>query len=182
MDFGQSGCHEFLLEPTHEAKSNYGQGTSVPYYRRGQQMDDVLDGDEGYIDDERTVKRLIHGYALTVDKSQGSEWDFVIFYIPEFNTGSFLNKNRIYTSVTRSKRCVWCVVTDLDAFNIAAVKPPSYRCENLYRRLSNKLPNLQPFMVRKNIPQEMLNDLPILPEDMMPVDATDMGFDCDDFE
>lgn len=183
VDFGQSGCHEFLLEPTHEGRANYAQGTAVPYYRRGQQMDDVLDGDEGDIDDERTVKRLIHAYALTVDKSQGSEWDFVIFYIPEFNTGSFLNKNRIYTAITRTKRCCWCVVTDLDAFNIAAVKSPPYRCENLGRRLIDKLPNLKPFKITAPIPAlEMNGDMPIMPEDMMPADATDMGFDCDDFD
>lgn len=171
VDFGQSGCHEFLLEPNHQGRTNH-------YYRRHQYVDEVLDGDEGDIDDERTVKRLIHSYALTVDKSQGSEYDFVIVYIPEFNTGSFLNKNRIYTSITRTKRACWMVVTDTDALNIAAVKSPPYRCENLARRLSGNLPNIKPFKLTPPIPAiEMNGDMPIMPED-----AIDMGFDCDDFE
>ena len=183
VDFGPQGCHEFLLEPSHEGRINYNQGTTLPYRRRGQWMDDAVDGDEGDDDHERTVKRLIHSFAITGDKSQGSEWDFVIVYIPEFNTGSFLNKNRIYTMITRSKRCVWCVVTDTDAFNIAAVKPPPFRCENLARRLSVRLPNLKPFTIqRPTNAQEMLNDLPIIPEENIPQDAYDTGFDCDDFE
>lgn len=138
IDFGQSGCHEFLLEPTHD-RYNYNQGNSRRYYNYGRDAaDDIRDGDEGDIDDERTVKRIIHSYAMTVDKSQGSEWDFVIFFVPEFNTGSFLNKNRIYTAVTRAKRCCWCVVSDIESFNITAVKTPPFRCENLNRRLKTK--------------------------------------------
>lgn len=182
IDFGESGCHEFLLEPTHNGRLNYGQGTANQYYRRGRAMDDAMDGDEGDIDDERTVKRLLHAYALTVDKSQGSEWDFVIFFIPEFNTGSFLNKNRIYTAITRSKRALWLVVSDQDSLNISAVKPSPFRCENLGKRLASKLPNLKPFTIARPHTTEMLNDLPIMPEDMIPADAYDMGFDCDDFD
>ena len=182
IDFGQAGCHEFLLEPSHEGRANFEQGTAGRYYRRGQAMDDVADGDEGDIDDERTVKRLQHAFAITVDKSQGSEWDFVIVYIDEFNTGSFLNKNRIYTGLTRGKRAIWCVVTDTDAFNVAAVKSPSYRCENLGRRLADKLPNLKPFKLAAPIAAlEMHGDMPIMPDDI-PKDAADNGFDCDDFE
>jgi hypothetical protein len=182
VDFGQSGSHEFLLEPTHDGRANYPQGTTNQYYRRGRAMDDAMDGDEGDFDDERTVKRLLHAYALTVDKSQGSEWDFVIFFIPEFNTGSFLNKNRIYTGLTRTKRACWLVVSDTDALNIAAVKTPQFRCENLGKRLAAKLPNLKPFTIARPHMTEMLNDLPIMPEDIIPADAYDMGFDCDDFD
>ncbi|CAH6418422.1 RecD helicase /ATP-dependent exoDNAse [uncultured virus] len=183
VDFRQSGCHEFLLEPTHEGRANYEQGTATPYYRRGKIAEAALDGDEGDIDDERTVKRLKHSYALTVDKSQGSEWDFVIVYIDEFNTGSFLNKNRIYTGLTRTKRCCWCVVSDTDAFAATAVKLPPYRCENLGRRIAERLPNLKPFtIVRPATNLDMLNNLPIMPEDQIPQDAMDNGFDCDDFD
>jgi len=183
VDFGESGSHEFLLEPTHDGRINYQQGTPNQYYKRGRAMDDVMDGDEGDIDDERTVKRIIHAYAMTVDKSQGSEWDFEIFFVPEFNTGSFLNKNRIYTALTRAKRAVWVVVSDIDSMNITSVKSPPYRCENLSRRLSSKLPNIKPFVIsRPNDTLEMLNDLPIIPDEIYPDDAFDTGYDCDDFD
>lgn len=181
VDFGNSGCHEFLIEPTHEGRAYYDQGQSYSYYRRGQRMDEVLDGDEGDIDEERTVKRLKHAFALSIDKSQGSEYDFVILYIDEFNTGSFLNRNRIYTGITRAKRCVWYVVSDEEAFNIVAVKPPPYRCDNLARRLANELPNLKPYKVKAYVEElEMNGDMAMIPD--IPADAMDQGFDCDDFE
>lgn len=180
IDFGNSGCHEFLLEPTTE-RMNYQQGTANQYRYRGGQADEVFDGDEGDYEQERTVKRLQHSYAISVDKSQGSEYDFVILYIDEFNTGSFLCKNRIYTAWTRSKRMVWSIVTDIDAFAVACVKSPGYRCDNLARRLTAELPNLKPFKITAPIPElEMNGDMPTLPD--MPADAMDNGFDCDDFE
>jgi hypothetical protein len=180
VDFGQAGCHEFLLEPTHN-RANFEYGTAVPYQRRGQQMDEVLDGDEGEFEDERTVKRLKLAYALTIDKAQGSEWDFEIAYIDEFNTGSFLNKNRIYTMITRAKRALWMVVTDIDALNAVAVKPPPFRCDNLARRLIATLPNLKPFKLTPPIPAlEMNGDLPAQPE--IPAELQNTGYDCDDFE
>lgn len=143
VEFPGSGCHDFPLEPCCD-RTNFEFGTSAEGIYRRKKVEQVLDGDEGE-DSERTVKKLSLAYAITVDKSQGSEWDFVIFYIPEFNCGSFLNKNRIYTGLTRAKKCVWAVVTDADAFNETAIKAPPYRCENLARRISAELPTLKPF-------------------------------------
>jgi hypothetical protein len=183
VDFGYSGCHEFLLEPSHDDRANVPQGMTASYWRRGQMAEQVLDGDEGDTNDERTVKKLTHGYALSIDKSQGSEWDFVILCIQEFNTGSFLNKNRIYTALTRAKRCVWSVVSDPESFQVAAVKNPPFRSENLAKRLSARLPNLKPFRLPPPIKDlEMQNDLPIMPDDDVPGDYFDTGFDADDYE
>lgn len=179
VDFGSSGCHEFLLEPSTNKRDYYPIGSSSSRYYRGNNTDEIFDGDEGERDEERTVKRLIHGYALTVDKSQGSEWDFVILFISEFNMGNFINKNRIYTALTRAKRCVWCVVTDLDAFNICAVKRPPFRCENLSKRLSNNLPHLPPFKITPPVSNlEMNNETGI---EQVPQDYYDTGYDCDDY-
>lgn len=172
IDFGQSGCHEFLLEPSVE-KAEAKWGTSS-YYKRGQKMDEVMEGDPDD-PDERTVKKLIHAYALTIDKSQGSEWDYVILFIPEFNTGSFINKNRIYTAITRTKKATWVIVSDIEALSIAAVKLPAYRCENLSKRLMQKLPNLQPFKIAPVGRPEMNGDMPI---ERAPVEE---GYEFDDF-
>ena len=178
VDFGNSGCHEFLLEPTTQGRNNYGQGTAGSYSYRNKPADQVMDGDEGEIDDERTVKRLIHAFALTIDKSQGSEWDFVIGFIPEFNSGSFLCRNRIYTMCTRTKRAFWVVVPDKSLFEITAVRPPSYRCDNLARRLTALLPNLKPYKL-----EPVLKQLEMIGEGYeIPADAMDTGIDCDDFD
>jgi exodeoxyribonuclease V alpha subunit len=179
VDFKQSGCHEFLLEPTQE-RANAQQGYAQKYNFRGTMPDEIRDGDEGDYDDERTVKNLAHSYALTVDKSQGSEWDFVILYVPEFSGGSFLNRNRIYTAITRTKRCCWVVVSDISLLNIAAVKLPAYRCENLARRLKDALPNLKPFRVPPPVQElEMTNDIRGTPE--MPPGMEDQ-IDWDDYQ
>lgn len=166
VDFGPSGCHDFLLEPT--GKNNYyqQQGYSSRYNYRGKRADAVVDGDEDD-DDERTVKKLAHAFALTVDKAQGSEWDFFIFFIPEFNLSSFLNFNRIYTAITRTKRCCWNVVDDWRSFEMAAVKPPPYRCDNLSKRLKKELTNIKPFYI---LPEriEMKSDVVDLEDDDVP--------------
>jgi exodeoxyribonuclease V alpha subunit len=52
------------------------------------------------IKDMQTVKL---GYAITVHKSQGSEFDYV--FMPLFNEHEFtLNKNLLYTAITRAKK------------------------------------------------------------------------------
>lgn len=184
VDFGDAGCHEFLFEPTYEARLNYDNGTTNRYYKRGLPIDEVLDGDEGDIDSERTVKKLVHAYAMTIDKSQGSEWDFVILFIPEFNTGSFINKNRILTGISRGKRCCWCVVADSYLFNVSGVKPPPFRCDNLSKRLEKSLPKLKPFTIIKPFvpPNDMLDDLPILPKEYEIEDGYGFDYDSDDDE
>lgn len=160
VDFSQSGMHEFLLEPTiPENRNYYGQGQTRQYYKRGNMAEEVLDGDEGDDDDERTVKKLRHAYALTIDKSQGSEWDFIILYIDEFNKSLFINKNRIYTAITRAKRCVWCVVPDIHSLEEASMKQPPYRCDNLCLRLCSELPHIAPFkLIKPPSPQDMADD------------------------
>ena len=163
VDFGH-GTYEYMLEEKRTFSKKF-----------------VDEDDEEYISKERTVRKLTHSYAITIDKSQGSEWDFVIFYIPEFNKGSFLNKNRVYTALTRAKRCVWCVITDLECFNVVSVKNQAYRCDNLAKRLQSKLPNLKPFKIERPIPElEMNGDLPNI--EGLPSEYMDNGFDCDDFE
>lgn len=56
------------------------------------------------------VDHLVLSYALTVHKSQGSEWDYVIVVLPKKATGSsFVTRNLLYTAITRAKKCVYCV-------------------------------------------------------------------------
>ena len=87
-----------------------------------------------------TVNMICHSYAITIHRSQGSEWDFVILYIPATTTEtSFLSRNMIYTAISRGKRAVWCV-GDIDTLRTAAQRAPSYRCDNLAQRITTLLP------------------------------------------
>lgn len=106
------------------------------------------------------------GYAITVNKSQGSEWKYVIFYVPEFPNGSFLNKNLFYTAITRAKLGVWVVTGNQHSFTEASTRKGLIRCDNMKHRLSNILPNIQPF---KSETGDMNCDI-------------DFEFDCNDFD
>ena len=49
-------------------------------------------------------------YALTVHRSQGSEYGIVILYLPNIDkSGRIINKNLIYTAVTRPKKGFICI-------------------------------------------------------------------------
>lgn len=58
-------------------------------------------------------KNLKHAYCLTINKSQGSEYDTVILYLTKkVYDESFLNLNMIYTAITRAKKMVWVICED----------------------------------------------------------------------
>lgn len=62
----------------------------------------------------KEADELEHAYAVTVHKSQGSEYPAVVF--PLFDGPRMLmNRNILYTAVTRAKKCI-CVVGDENAF------------------------------------------------------------------
>jgi exodeoxyribonuclease V alpha subunit len=146
VDFGQAGCHEFLIEPTENNKTYNRYGQAIGYNHQDG-VPEMVDEDDDVIETERTVKKLCLSFCITVDKSQGSEYPYVVVYIPEFNTGSFINKNRIYTAFTRSQTMCWIVVSDICDLNEASIKKSPVRFDNLYKRLSLKLPNLKPFKI-----------------------------------
>jgi len=153
VDFGQAGCHEFLIEPTEQNKTYNRYGKALTYNHQDE-IAEMAGEDEDTIDTERTVKKLCLSFCITVDKSQGSEYPYVVVYIPEFNTGSFINKNRIYTAFTRSQLMCWIVVSDIYDLNTAAIKKSPMRFDNLAKRLSDRLPNLKPF----KIPVKLIGD------------------------
>lgn len=49
------------------------------------------------------LEQLEHAYAITIHKSQGSEFDVVIIVLPQVYSG-LLTRNLLYTSITRAKK------------------------------------------------------------------------------
>lgn len=92
-------------------------------------------------DKERTTDKIVHSYCLTIDKSQGSEWNYIIFYVPSTcpTSGDFMNRNRIYTAITRAKTFCWCIGS-MFVVNRACNLLPSKRCEKIVNRLHKVLP------------------------------------------
>ena len=56
------------------------------------------------------LRRLEHAYAITIHKSQGSEYDAVIIPITAF-THNLLYRNLLYTGVTRAKKMIIVICT-----------------------------------------------------------------------
>ncbi len=61
-------------------------------------------------------------FAMTVHKSQGSEFDHVALILPETKS-PVLTRELIYTGITRAKTCFTLVESDADVFNEAILTP-----------------------------------------------------------
>ena len=49
------------------------------------------------------LEEIVHSYAITIHKSQGSEFDTVIMVIPP-GVPKLLTKNLLYTGISRAKK------------------------------------------------------------------------------
>ena len=68
----------------------------------------VFDSDKVAEYEKDELMQIEHAYAVTVHKSQGSEFDTVI--LPLFYGASpFLSRNLLYTAVTRAKKRLYIV-------------------------------------------------------------------------
>ena len=58
--------------------------------------------------DDMYFKEIVPGYCLTIHKSQGTEYTKVVCLMPDSvpTFGTFLNRNLLYTAVTRAKSSV----------------------------------------------------------------------------
>ena len=79
------------------------------------------------------INDVKHSFCKTVHKSQGSEYKFVILYIPRNLTG-FVNINLLYTAITRTKEKIW-IVCDKESLDLATTKYLPHRYEKLSDRL-----------------------------------------------
>lgn len=102
------------------------------------EYDDINRDEDDNDDGTLNVRLLCHASALTVHKSQGSEWDYVVLYLPHGLKSSFINSNMIYTAVTRAKFNM-ILLGDVEAMSLGAVKASDWRCENLNKRLKTNL-------------------------------------------
>lgn len=93
---------------------------------------------------EVNINLLIHAFALTVHRCQGSEWPYVILYLPpaynkQGKIDEFVTRNMIYTAITRARRAVW-IIGDPLQLRLGICRATPLRCDNLARRLTLKFP------------------------------------------
>lgn len=131
---GPSGHHEMMVQ----FKSGHEFKFVITYEKKGG-FDTVQEiGDSYVITSEPTVDILTHCYAITIHKSQGSEWDYVIFYVTDVK--DFINKNLVITAITRPRKSIW-IIGDIQGLEIHCVNNISYRHETLAMRI--KGPTIQ---------------------------------------
>jgi exodeoxyribonuclease V alpha subunit len=92
-----------------------------------------------------TTKVLQHGYALTVHKAQGNEYDFIIGYIPYVSENShFINKNMVYTMLSRAKVGAYLIAPHQGGIEVierqCAYSDKDRRYDFLSQQILNELP------------------------------------------
>jgi hypothetical protein len=106
--------------------------------RMGEALEENIEDSELLIDD------LLHCFCLTVHKSQGSEYTYVIIYLPDVKVSNFLNINLLYTAITRTKNTCWIVAPKHILDHIVNCKAP-HRYDNLLLRLRELNKNVTKF-------------------------------------
>ena len=96
---------------------------------------------EVHFDDNRLVtysfkqaEELEHAYAITIHKSQGSEYPAVIMPLLS-GPRMLMNRNLLYTGVTRAKRCVTIVGNEKTVQDMIRNKSENKRYTDLELRI-----------------------------------------------
>jgi hypothetical protein len=136
---GDVGKIEFINLSEMDMRVNFNGNAHNISLRREEYNEDSEELDSK----EVSVSCLKLAYALTVNKAQGSEWKYVMVYVPEFPMGSFLNRHLFYTAFNRAKICVWIITTNINTLSNSVVKKATSRCDNMMIRLMNRLPVIE---------------------------------------
>ena len=89
------------------------------------------------------ISNITLSYVIGVHKSQGSEWPYVIYYMPSTarTESSFICRPLTYVGITRGSAYVIIAGSPYNAIKSIAKGSP-YRCEMLKDRLKHALPRL----------------------------------------
>jgi hypothetical protein len=110
-----------------------------PIQRKGGKMGEAVENEEIEIN-ELNVSHIAHSFAITINKSQGSEYKFVIIYVgrkknlSENYVSNFLNLNRLYTAITRTIKFCF-LIGDPAVISAATCKVEMCKYDNLGERL-----------------------------------------------
>lgn len=88
-------------------------------------MEVVFDDDRYVIYDSKQAEELELAYAITIHKSQGSEYPAVIMPLAS-GVSMLMTRNLLYTGVTRAKKCV-CIVGRKETFSAMIANEDQHR-------------------------------------------------------
>ena len=116
-----------------EKEIKYVTKIKPPYYEPGMKKCEK--------DETLTTKSILLAYALTIDKSQGSEYDRVILFMDYIGLkNKFITWNRIYTGISRSKRFCDIITSSREMFCIGSAINPDIRLDITHDKLKSQLP------------------------------------------
>jgi exodeoxyribonuclease V alpha subunit len=73
----------------------------------------------------QAVKHLRHAYAISIHRSQGSQWPHILIALSS-EQGHFPNREMLYTALTRAQQSAW-LYGDLEAYQAALTRRASQR-------------------------------------------------------
>lgn len=84
------------------------------------------------------LEEIVHSYAITIHKSQGSEFDTVIMVIPP-GVPKLLTKNLLYTGISRAKKKLILIGYEMTIRRMIATERQDKRNTNLKIKLKEKM-------------------------------------------
>lgn len=104
-------------------------------YQWANEREKIDEEDEESYESVIDTNQIKHSFCKTVHKSQGSEYNYVIIYIPNINN-EMVNINLLYTAITRAKKTIWLVANKDNLREICKRKLKS-KYEKLAIRIAN---------------------------------------------
>lgn len=95
------------------------------------------------------ITQISHAYALTTHKSQGSQNEYIIFFL-NGKQSLHVTVNNVYTAVSRAAKHLDIVVSDITLLNTACITKEPYVNDRLTNRINLAMP---PEEVAKLIPE-----------------------------
>jgi len=122
------------FKPVIIVKFNNGEEVEIPTFV----PEIIQDFDSNSKEEALSTKLLKMSWAITIHKSQGSEWSKVIYVAQNTGKSSFVNRNLVYTGISRAKENLYVVGSSKNKFEACLYINPSIRVDNLAKRLLNE--------------------------------------------
>lgn len=102
-------------------------------------IENAPDSDEPDYEQPLSTKLITLSWAITVHKSQGSQYKHVIFYLShKIKGGSFFNRPLLYVGASRAQEELYVIAQHENTFTTAILIDAPKRFDNLSKRLTNE--------------------------------------------
>lgn len=103
------------------------------------------------------IKNLSLAYCITTHKSQGSQYEIVIFFLSG-RINSFVTVNNVYVGLSRAKKLLHIITETVQLLNGACLNKQRFVYDKLYERTNNKLPPEMITSTERVIEEEYVDD------------------------